>query len=190
VVMAVVDVSSVRNILSQIRRVVTGDIILPEDHNLQTNAVTELTNIVEAIQPTVVPIMLHPAGPPGPLQGSYDYEYAPFMIGFDAPRNGELAPGFPMPFQVTLKKLIVRIDHNNLDATGTISAFHDETNEIATISIPAGDTGLFIATINDYVIPENGRIAFYIDLRASSDFVDTTPRFMDVAFMYLLGVVS
>jgi hypothetical protein len=45
----VVDVSTVRSILSRIRRVVSGDVILPEDHNLQTDAVTELTNVVESI---------------------------------------------------------------------------------------------------------------------------------------------
>jgi hypothetical protein len=55
VVVAVVDVSRVRNILSQIRRVVTGDVILPEDHNLQTDAIAELANVVE------------PVGPPPPL---------------------------------------------------------------------------------------------------------------------------
>jgi hypothetical protein len=182
----VVDVSTVRSILSQIRRVVSGDIILPEDHNLQTDAITKLTDIVEAILPTGVPIMLHPAEPPGPLSGGYDFEYAPFMSAFDAPRYGELAPGFPMPFQVTLKKFIVRIGYNELDATSTITAFHDETNAIATISIPAGDTGLFTATINDYVIPENGRIAFYVDLSASSTGVGR----IDIMFMYLLGTIG
>jgi len=46
-----VDVSSVRNILSRIRKVVTGDIILPEDHNLQTDAIAKLADIVETISP-------------------------------------------------------------------------------------------------------------------------------------------
>jgi hypothetical protein len=48
----VVDVSRIRNILSRIRRVRTGDIVMPDDHNLQTDAITELTNVVETLGPS------------------------------------------------------------------------------------------------------------------------------------------
>jgi len=47
----VVDVSRIRNILSRIRRVRTGDIVMPDDHNLQTDAIAELTDVVETLGP-------------------------------------------------------------------------------------------------------------------------------------------
>jgi len=190
----VVDVSTVRNILSQIRRVITGDVILPEDHNLQTDAIAKLTDIVETIPPPGVPagipIILPAVTPPRFVEGGYDYEFAPFVFRHIIEVEGVLVPGFPMPFQVTLKKFLVHIRDNTLDATAAITAFHDETNVIASVSIPAGATGVFTATINDYVVPENGRIAFYVDLRASSEFIDTSPRTLGILYMYLVGVIG
>ena len=41
------DVSAVRSILERIRRVRTGDLIQPEDHNDQTDAIRALTDVVE-----------------------------------------------------------------------------------------------------------------------------------------------
>lgn len=46
----VVDVSSVRSVLSRIRRVTTGTLIMPEDHNDQTEAITRLTDVLEATE--------------------------------------------------------------------------------------------------------------------------------------------
>jgi hypothetical protein len=190
----VVDVSAVRGILSQIRRVVSGDIILPEDHNLQTDAITKLTDVVETIPPpgapAGVPIILPAVTPPFFVQGGYDYEFAPFVYRDIIEVDGVLVPGFPMPFQVTLKKFLVHIRDNLLDATATITVFHDETNIITTISIPAGATGVFTTTINDYIVPENGRIAFYVDLRASSPYIDTRSRLLKILYMYLVGVIG
>jgi hypothetical protein len=190
----VVDVSAVRSILSQIRRVATGDVILPEDHNLQTDAITKLTDVVETVPPpgvpAGVPIILPAVTPPPFVEGGFDYEFAPFVHRDIIVEEGVLAPGFPMPFQVTLKKFLVQIGLNELDATAIITAFHDETNVIASISIPAGATGIFTTTINDYIVPENGRIAFYVDLRASSEFIDASRRRLSILTMYLFGVTG
>ena len=185
-----VDVSSVRNILSQIRRVVTGDVILPEDHNLQTDAITELTDVVETISPPSIPIILPAIGPlPGTI-GGYALEFAPFTHMEIGPIDGTLQPGFLMPFQVTLKRFFVRVQENSLNGDAVISVLHDETDVITTISVPAGTTGMFTETINDYVIPENGRIAFYVDLTASSEFIDDTRTFINIPYMYLVGVIG
>jgi len=43
----VVDVSTVRSALSRIRRVTSGTLIMPEDHNNQTEAISRLTDVLE-----------------------------------------------------------------------------------------------------------------------------------------------
>jgi hypothetical protein len=169
---------------------VSGDIILPEDHNLQTDAITELTDVVEAISPPRIPIILPAVGPlPGTI-GSYTLEFAPFTHMEIGPRDGTLQPGFAMPFQVTLKKFIVHVFENRLDGDSTISVLHDETDVVTAISIPAGTTGVFTTTIGDYVIPENGRIAFLVDLTASSEFIDDNYTFINIPYMYLVGEIG
>jgi hypothetical protein len=186
----VVDVSTVRSILSQIRRVVSGDIIQPEDHNLQTDAITELTDVVEAISPARIPIILPAASTISLLWGGSSYMSAPFLAAEIAVDEDVLVPGFPMPFQVTLNKFLVHIEINELDGPAIIKALHDGTNIIATITVPAGDTGVFTATIDDYVVPENGRISYYIDLREASLATETHHTYMVIFYMYLAGVIG
>jgi hypothetical protein len=186
----VVDVSTVRSILAQIRRVVSGDVILPEDHNLQTDAITELTDVVETISPPRMPIILPATTPISLLEGGYIYQSAPFMAVDVAVGEDVLIPGFPVPFQVTLKKFLVHIEINELDGPAIIKALHDGTNIIATITVPAGDTGVFTATIDDYVVPENGRISYYIDLSEASLATETHYTYMVIFYMYLAGVIG
>jgi hypothetical protein len=142
----VVDVSSARNILSRIRRVVTGDVILPEDHNLQTDALTALTNVVEAIP--------EPPPPPTPTPPQ-----VLVLSGGDAVNSlcwvgiGNIIGFFRLPFNAKLKRFILRIGFNNRDGPAAVTVRHEGGPAVGSIIIPAGGTGEFETLLDDYLLP-------------------------------------
>jgi hypothetical protein len=154
----VVDVSSVRNILSRIRRVVTGDVILPEDHNLQTDALTALTDVVEAI-PEPPP----PPTPPPPQ--------ALVLAGGDAVNSlcwvgiGNIIGFFTLPFNAKIKRFIFYAGFNNRNGPVLISLRHAGGPVIDNITIPAGGTGTYSTALIEYLLPaDNALIVVLADL--------------------------
>jgi hypothetical protein len=139
----VVDVSSVRSILSQIRRVVTGDVILPEDHNLQTDALTALTNVVEAIPETPQTLVL--SG--GDAVNSLCWVGVGNIIGF-----------FKLPFNAKIRRFIFHVGFNNRDGPVLISLRHAEGANIANITILAGGTGTFSTPLLEYLLPADNTL--------------------------------
>jgi hypothetical protein len=157
----VVDVSSVRSILSRIRRVVTGDVILPEDHNLQTDALTALTDVVEAI-PEPPP----PPSPPPPQ--------VLILSGGDAVNSlcwvgvGNLIGFFKLPFDAKIRRFIFHVGFNNRDGPALISLRHAEGPVIGNITILAGVTGTFSTPLLEYLLPaDNTLIVVLADLEGT-----------------------
>jgi hypothetical protein len=152
----VVDVSSVRNILSQIRRVVTGDVILPEDHNLQTDALTALTDVVEAI-PEPPP----PPTPPPPQ--------ALVLAGGDAVNSlcwvgaGNIIGYFKLPFDVKLKKFILYIKVNNRDGSAVVTVRHERETDVGSVTVPPNAAGEYSADLGDYLLPAHGALFVVLD---------------------------
>jgi hypothetical protein len=152
----VVDVSSVRSILSRIRRVVTGDVILPEDHNLQTDALTALTDVVEAIpEPPPPP----PPPPPqvlilsgGDAVNSLCWVGVRNIIGF-----------FKLPFNAKLKQFQFRTGFNNRDGPAEIVVRHEGVADVGSITIPAGGVGEYSADLGDYLLPAYNTIIIVLD---------------------------
>jgi hypothetical protein len=175
-----VDVSPVRDILSKIRRVVTGDIILPEDHNYQTDAIAKLTDIVETISPpggaAEIPIIF-PF--PYPAEGLDDYfpeVTAPFL---------PYAPAFfIMPFSVKLKKWFFVITRNEHPAAWTLSLL-DNDNTFASVVIPAGTTGTYSIPLNDYVLQEGHKFT----LLSQPTVVSGHYCWLFIESMWALGVI-
>jgi hypothetical protein len=142
-----VDVSSVRNILSRIRKVVTGDIILPEDHNLQTDAIAKLADIVETISPGAaaeIPIVF-----PFPQLVSVGqltpHIAGAFQVAWDT--------HFIMPFTVKLKKWFFWVTYNDWTGNAIITLL-DNDDPIASVTVPVGQTGTYSIPLNDYVLYE------------------------------------
>jgi hypothetical protein len=148
----VVDVSSVRTILSRIRRVVTGDVILPEDHNLQTNALTALTDVVEAIPEPPPP----PTPPPPQVL---------ILSGGDAVNSlcwvgvGNRIGFFRLPFNAKLKQFIFSVDYNVRNGPVQITVIHDGGPYVGSVNIPAYGTGVYVADLGDYPLPANNSIS-------------------------------
>jgi hypothetical protein len=148
-----VDVKAVRDILSKIRKVVTGDIILPEDHNYLTDAIAKLTDIVETISPggaVEIPVLFPFPGP------SYDGfsdggdECSPPFIPFCMRYYPEM---WRMPFSVKLKKWFFELTYNEHIGTSYLS-LRDNDNTIVSVAIPAGHTGTYSIPLNDYLLQE------------------------------------
>jgi hypothetical protein len=148
----VVDVSSVRNILLRIRRVVSGDVILPEDHNLQTDALTALTNVVEAIPEPPPP----PTPPPPQVL---------ILSGGDAVNSlcwvgvGNRIGFFRLPFNVKLKQFIFRVEYKVRYGPAQINVVHDGGPYVGSVNIPAYGTGVYVADLGDYLLPANNSIS-------------------------------
>jgi hypothetical protein len=136
-----VDVSKVRDILSKIRVVKTSDVILPEDHNLQTDAITELTNILESGIPIILPF-------PYPATGLEDQ-----ADDYCTPFSPVRAYHYYMPFSVKLKKWEFKVTYNEFIGS-MIFTLLDGNDSIASVEVPAGSTGSYSITLNDYVLLE------------------------------------
>jgi hypothetical protein len=175
-----VDVSPVRDILSKIRRVVTGDIILPEDHNYQTDAIAKLTDIVETISPpggaAEIPIIF-PF--PYPAEGFVDWHdtvTAPFMPYEDV--------FFIMPFNVKLKKWFFVVTYNEHPGT-TILSLLDNDNTFASVEIPAGSTGTYSIQLNDYLFQEGHKFTLLCHPTQQCRYT----CYLFIESMWVLGVI-
>lgn len=102
-----VDVSRVRTILSRIRRVVSGDIILPDDHNLQTDAITELTNIVESITPTAPPPPVTP--PPLSVVSRQPLDFSTFLSNVSNNPENAVTEHYTIIGSATLNSVVRRM---------------------------------------------------------------------------------
>jgi hypothetical protein len=143
-----VDVSSVRNILSRIRKVVTGDIILPEDHNLQTDAIAKLTDIVETISPggaVEIPVVIPFPYTREEILDESDYYIGPFVYND--------VETWIMPFTVKLKKWFFVVTYNTQRGPSYLTLL-DNGNTIASATIPPGTTGTYSIPLNDYILQE------------------------------------
>jgi hypothetical protein len=138
----VVDVSSVRNILSQIRRVVTGDVILPEDHNLQTDALTALTDVVEAIPepPPPPPQVLILSG--GDAVNSLCWVGARRFMGF-----------FRLPFDAKIRRFLFYVGVNYRNGDVVISLRLGTGAIVSNITIPAYGIGTYSSDLLEYLVP-------------------------------------
>jgi hypothetical protein len=149
-----VDVKAVRDILSKIRKVVTGDIILPEDHNYQTDAIAKLTDIVETISPggaVEIPVIFPFPGPcyEGGRESLERY-FPPFMPFRSHRYYPEL---WIMPFSVKLKKWFFAVTYNEFEGTAYFKLL-DNDNVIASVTIPPGYLGTYSIQLNDYLLQE------------------------------------
>ena len=175
-----VDVSPVRDILSKIRKVVSGDTITPEDHNYQTDAIAKLTDIVETISPqggaAEIPIILPFPYPSEGLDDYFPEVTAPFMPYEPA--------FFIMPFNVKLKKWFFVITRNEHPATWTLSLL-DNDNTFASVEIPAETTGTYSIPLNDYVLQEGHKFTLLSQPTQVSDHF----CWLIIESMWVLGVI-
>jgi hypothetical protein len=71
--------------------------------------------------------------------------------------------GMALPAGARLKKLVLDVVSNTANGAVAVTVMHNETTVVATVNIPAGTTGIFTATIADYLIPEGDRLSLRID---------------------------
>jgi hypothetical protein len=74
--------------------------------------------------------------------------------------------GLALPVGAKLKKLILDVVSNTANGAVAVTVRHNEATVVATVNIPAGATGIFMATIADYPIPEGDRLSLRIDASA------------------------
>jgi hypothetical protein len=152
----VVDVSSVRNILSRIRRVVTGDVILPEDHNLQTDALTALTDVVEAIPEPP------PPPPPPPPQ-------VLILSGGDAVNSlcwvgaGRFMGYFILPFNAKIRRFLFYVGLNYRDGPVVISLRIGTGAIVSNITIPAYAAGTYMSDLLEYLVPADNTVIVMLE---------------------------
>jgi uncharacterized membrane protein len=68
-----------------------------------------------------------------------------------------------LPAGARLKKLVLDVVSNTANGAVAVTVMHNEATVVATVNIPAGTTGIFTATIADYLIPEGDRLSLRID---------------------------
>jgi hypothetical protein len=80
--------------------------------------------------------------------------------------GGWTGRGLVLPVGARLKKLVLDVVSNTADGAVAVTVRHNEATVVATVNIPAGATGVFTATIADYLIPEGDRLSLRIDASA------------------------
>jgi hypothetical protein len=139
-----------------------GDVIRSAEHNMLIDALTVVDNRLTTVEAIAGGDTIGFASAGLSIPYGVQRQVQPFSGVTDAPR------GLTMPAKAKFKKFYIDVANNTLDSSTTIKARHNETTAIATITVLAGQTGLFSATINDYVVNEGERIDFQVDTTPST----------------------
>lgn len=142
-------------------KVAPGDVIRSAYHNMLVDAVATLDERTSQTFILAVPL----AGTEIPYGVRKVYvPYLGLAVGEDPSQD----VGFPLPFRTKLALLKVYAASNSLNKSAKVTLYRNGSPTIFTLTIPAGQSGLFVNDISELVFDEGDRLTIVLDTSAST----------------------
>lgn len=153
-------------ILQRIPTAEEGEVIQPEHHNLQTDAIFTLREIawilatsrrciLSAYNITVSSIGKY-LNPPFSWGGPYDISLI------------DLFPGLPVPYKGWISRLKVHVAQNTMNGPTLIRCLRNKVETGIGVTVPANQTGLYTDDAGEIEFDMNDTINFLIDTTRST----------------------
>lgn len=156
-----------------------GDVIRSGEWNQIIDALANLNTRVSALE------ALPPPSPGGDIIGvaMSGFVLEAGTVTQVQPFTGQVGAsrGLTLPVRMKFKRLVIDVLDNTLDGEAAILARHNESSIIASITVPAGETGVFATEISDYTVPADHRVEFLVNL------TDATSGDIDIVTIALYG---